>query len=276
MNLHALVAPVIGAVNPNQYVQVLTSTGNQKNADGTVVPGYATPNSLTASIGGTFTANISSASPTTLNVTAILTGSLQVSDVISGTDGTNSLAFGCEVVEQLTGTAGGIGTYEIGFPPIGGQLNSCTVTSASTILNATAVTEGQLQPGQVLSDSGALAPGTMITEPIFGATGGVGLYSLSHQQTVPSELMTGSLTILAQVQPMSGGDLHHFDMLNLQGSRRTLYANVNLRGIVRVKIRGGDLVILPDNSRWLVEQIMEPFFDTAGWQRVIIRLQDGS
>ena len=72
------------------------------------------------------------------------------------------------------------------------------------------------------------------------------------------------MTIVAQVQALSGGDLRHTDALNLQGSHRVLYANLFIRGIVRVTLRGGDLIILPDGSVWLVNQALEPCISSSG------------
>lgn len=274
MNLHAVVGPLVGAVNPNQIIAVQVSVGTTEAADGSQQPAYATPGSITASIGGTFTA---SASGTTLDVTAVLTGSLQSGDVVSGTDGTNSLPAGCFIASQLTGTAGGVGTYELSAAPASGTLNPCEVTSASTTLNVGAIAQGVVQAGQSLTDvPTALLAGTLVTGQLSGITGGPGLYLINQQQTVASETMTTSMTLVAQVQAMTGGDLRHMDMLNLQGSHRTLYVNAPLRGAVRVSLKGGDIVTLPDGSVWLVNQVMEPFFGTAGFQKVVITLQDGS
>jgi hypothetical protein len=88
--------------------------------------------------------------------------------------------------------------------------------------------------------------------------------------------MTTSLTILAQIQAQSASDLRHTDYLNLQGSHRVLYASLDIKGIVRVTLRGGDLVVLPDGSVWLVEQPVEPWFSSAGWVKILITAQDGS
>ena len=263
-------------MNPNQFVEIRSGVGSspQPSADGTLSPAYATPGTLTASIGGTFAAT---ASGTTLTVSAVLSGSLQPNDIVSGSDGVNSLPVNCSIIEQLTGPAGGAGTYELSAAPATDILNSCTVASASTVLNVTAISAGVLQPGQTIADiTSALAAGTLITGQLSGEPGAAGLYSLTQQQTVSSETMMTSMVISAQVQPLTGGDLRHMDALNLQGSHRALYANIDIRGIVRVKLRGGDLVILPDGSTWLVNQSLENFYSTAGWQKCAITLQDGS
>lgn len=43
MNLHGLAAPMVGLVNPFVTAQLIASTGNTVNADGSVTPGYAAP-----------------------------------------------------------------------------------------------------------------------------------------------------------------------------------------------------------------------------------------
>ena len=178
------------------------------------------------------------------------------------------------MVQQLTGAAGGIGTYELNQAA---TLNSTTVTAESTVLNVSAVSKGALLPGQTLADSGALLSGTIITGQLPGTPdGGPGLYTISEQQTVASEAMTTSLTVLAQVQAMTGGQLRHMDMLNIQGSHKAIYITGKLAGAVRVALKGGDQVVLPDGSVWLVTQSLEPFHSTAGWSKCAITLQDGS
>jgi hypothetical protein len=277
MNLHSIVAPIIGAVNPNEIVSVAVSIGNVVASDGSQAPGYATPGAITASIGGTFTASIVDPvnNPTTLNVSAVLTGSLQAGDNVSGTDGSgNVLPAGTSILSQITGPAGGVGTYQLS---VGATLGSCTVTSASDVLNVSAVAAGVPQVGQTLADGVTqLSPGTLITGQLSGSQGSVGLYSISQQQTVASEAMTTSLSLFAQVQPMASGDIRHMDALNIQGSHRALYYNGNINGIIRVGLKGGDIVTRSNGSVWKVTQGLEPFFETAGWSKVAITLQDGS
>ena len=278
MNLHAIVSPIIGVVNPNEYVSVSISTGNAIAADGSQAPAYATPGSITASIGGTFTASIPDPvnNPTTLNVSAILTGSLQIGDAVSGTDGSgNTLPAGTSILAQLSGTAGGIGTYQLSA---GGTLGSCTVTSASTALNVSAVASGTLQVGQTVSDmTSSLLTGTQITGQISGSQGAAGLYSVSQQQTVASETMTTLQILLGQIQPMPTGGLSHSDGLNTQAQSRVLYYNGAIDAMTRVALKGGDIVVRQrDNSVWLVTSNAENFYSSAGWSKVVLQLQNGS
>ena len=271
--MHAIVAPYVGVINPLQPVLVQVGVGRTKSADASLNPAYATPGAITASIGGTFTASIPDPTePTTLVVGIILTGSLQAGDAVTGSDGTNALPAGTTIIEQLSGTPGGIGDYELSQPAV---LDSCEVTSASTVLNVSAVGAGVLQAGQTVADAGpTLLPGTLITGFLSGLNGGPGLYGLSQQQTVASEAMTTSMSIIAQEQPLSASDLRHMDALNLQGSHRAFYFSAMIRGIVRVSLKGGDLLTLSDGSVWLVTQPLENWA-TSGWSKCLATLQNG-
>jgi len=100
MNLHSIVAPLVGAINPPQLVTVQQSIGNTTAADGTPVPAYATPGAITASIAGTV-----------LTVSAIASGLLQPGQTLS--DAGNTVLPGTLITGQLTGPNGGAGTYSI-------------------------------------------------------------------------------------------------------------------------------------------------------------------
>lgn len=80
--------------------------------------------------------------------------------------------------------------------------------------------------------------------------------------------------VLAQVQPETWRDIQQMDGLNLQGSRKTMYISGYTEGLVRRSAQGGDLVTLPDGTTWLVAQILEDFFPTAGWTKAAITLQN--
>lgn len=274
MNLHGIVAGYVGSVNPQIPVSIAVSVGQGATLpDGTRPPAYATPGSVTASIGGTVTA---SANGTTLTVTAVAEGTLQPGDYVSATDvDDNALPAGCVIVEQISGSGGGVGVYELSAGTSSGVLLSCTVTSVGDTLNVTAVGAGKLQVGQTLADiTGDLVAGTLITGQLSGANGGPGTYSLNQQQSVPPEAMTTSLVLLGQVQPLSGADLRQIEGLNLQGSMKAIYVNGRLAGGVRVELKGGDVVTLPDRTAWLVTKMLEPWNVTAGWTKALLTLQN--
>jgi hypothetical protein len=88
--------------------------------------------------------------------------------------------------------------------------------------------------------------------------------------------MTTSLTVLAQIQALTTRDLRQMEGLNTQGEMRSIYVSGTLNGVVRVLLKGGDLVIFPDGTVWLVSLVPEPWSTTAGFTKAVITLQDGS
>lgn len=196
MNLHAIVAPYIGAVNPLTLVGIRISAGRVTGPNGVPVPKYETPGALTASI-------------------------------------------------------------------------------AAGVLSVSAVASGVLKPAQTIAGAG-VAPNSMITAQLSGALGGIGTYQLSQIQDASAVAMTSSLSLLAQIQPMTKFDLAQIANLNVNGDKKAIYLNGAIDGIVRVKLKGGDLIDLPDGQTWLVVQNLEGFDATAGWTKAAMVLQDGS
>jgi hypothetical protein len=99
MNLHGIVAASISAVNPLVPVTVQVSTGpGATTAAGKRVPTFATPGGLTGSITGDV-----------LTVTAQASGKLLKGQTLTGT----GIPAQTSIVAQLSGTAGGLGTYRI-------------------------------------------------------------------------------------------------------------------------------------------------------------------
>ncbi len=82
-----------------------------------------------------------------------------------------------------------------------------------------------------------------------------------------------AVSVLAQVQALSGRDLRQIEGLNLQGTLRAIYVDDGIDGVERVTLKGGDLITLPDCSVWLVTLVPEPWKTTAGWTKAIITLQ---
>lgn len=99
MNLHGIVAASISAVNPLVPVTVQVSTGpGATTAAGKRPPTFATPGGLTGSITGDV-----------LTVTAQASGKLLKGQTLTGT----GIPAMTSIVAQLSGTAGGLGTYRI-------------------------------------------------------------------------------------------------------------------------------------------------------------------
>lgn len=151
-------------------------------ATGDVLAGAApTGASATGSIGSTFTAT---ATGTSLAVTA-LTGYLSVGDTISGT----GVPAGTTIVAQVSGTAGAAGTYTTSIVTTAA---AATVTSFGSVLDVTAVASGVLNVGDSVSGTGVPTNATIASQ-VSGATGGVGIYTIS----IPATAYAASTTITA-------------------------------------------------------------------------------
>ena len=142
-------------------------------------------NSSTASIAGPV-----------MTITAITAGSVfAAGQTIAGTNVLGSPV----IVAQLTGTAGGIGTYQLSTSQTSA---SATVTSNGSGLTVTSMTSGVLAVDQVLTGgTNAFAAGTTITALGTG-NGGAGTYAVSGNQTLASVATasvvgTGVLTVSA-------------------------------------------------------------------------------
>jgi hypothetical protein len=157
-----------------QAVYVDNSTGQVQfgsNWTGASVTGAIAANVVTGSIAGT-----------TLTVSAVTTGVLTPGQTISGT----GVAAGTEILSQLTGTTGGVGTYQVSGAAQ--TVSSTTITGSGGTLTVSAVASGQLALGDALSGSGITA-GTAITQFLTG-TGGTGTYAVNIGQTFASGTIT--------------------------------------------------------------------------------------
>ncbi len=96
---------------------------------------------------------------------------------------------GTQIQNQLTGTAGGIGTYALNTAQ---TVASIALTATWGTMTVTAVTSGVLAVGQTLSGTGVTA-GTLIWALGTG-TGGTGTYFVSPSQTTASTSITAIAT----------------------------------------------------------------------------------
>lgn len=84
------------------------------------------------------------------------------------------------------------------------------------------------------------------------------------------------VNVVGQVQPLQYSDIMQMDALNIQGTRRSIYINGRVDGLIRVSNKGGDLIKIDagvNRGTWLVALIAEQWPD---WCRALVTLQDGS
>lgn len=162
----------------NGLVQFAASGSAPSTASvtGAIAPSTA---SVTGSIGGV--------NGDILTVANVASGTLVVGGTLSGT----GVASGTQIVSQLTGTTGGIGTYTVSIPEQ--TVASTTISETYGTLTVSAVGSGALTVGDVLSGTNVTS-GTIITA--FGTgQGGTGTYIVSPTQTASSTTITAGLYV---------------------------------------------------------------------------------
>lgn len=143
---------------------------------------------------GSFTATISE---NIMSVSAVAAGGLEVGQNIFGTN----VASNSVVLAQLSGTAGGVGTYQLSLPS---TISSSSLTSAvatavfmatisGTTMTVTSVLSGSLRVNHTIKGY------SNITAMSTGTSGGIGTYTLSASATISS-----STLMIATVLPGTG------------------------------------------------------------------------
>lgn len=82
------------------------------------------------------------------------------------------------------------------------------------------------------------------------------------------------VTVLGQVQALQYRDIVQMDALNLQGTRRAIYINGRVDGLIRSENKGGDLITIAGGVNagvWLVAIVAEAWPD---WTKALCTLQD--
>jgi hypothetical protein len=164
----------------------------------TTITGLGTGTGGTGTYTLTYTGSTSSftgsISGTTLTVTAVSAGTLITNQVLTG----GSVTANTTITGQITGTAGGIGTYTVNTSQTLAStsltgtftLASTTLTINSTILTVSAVASGTLSVGQFLTGTN-IDFGISIAALGTG-TGGVGTYTLSSGDSFISTAISAS------------------------------------------------------------------------------------
>jgi hypothetical protein len=153
--------------------------------------------SVTASVAASTFSVTGSVSDNVLTVSVVGSGTVVPGATISGT----GIATGTKVVRQLSGTAGGVGAYEVNIAEQSAA--STTVSGTYGTMTVTAVGSGALLVGEVLSGSGVTA-GTTITAFGTGA-GGTGTYIVDSNTVVSSTTITTKLNVETKYIAMTFG-----------------------------------------------------------------------
>lgn len=154
-------------------------------AAGTIVGGASATGSSIAAGSSSVTGSISD---DILTVTAVGSGTLYPGTTVTGT----GIPSGVQIVSQLTGTTGGVGTYLLNVGGIA-QTASETITGAYGILTIGTAT-GVFAIGDILTGSGVVA-GTAITANLTGSGGTGGTMVVNNNTVVSSTTITASTAV---------------------------------------------------------------------------------
>jgi hypothetical protein len=80
-----------------------------------------------------------------------------------------------------------------------------------------------------------------------------------------------AVTAFGQVQALSASEIQKLDFLNIQGERSAIYIDGRVDGLIRDKKKGGDLITRPDQTVWLVVNVLEYWTD---WCKVAVTRQN--
>jgi len=71
----------------------------------------------------------------------------------------------------------------------------------------------------------------------------------------------------SQVQQLTASELRQTEGLNLSTQARGIYLYGSSFGVTRIGQNGGDIIVMPDDSQWLVTSVLEQWVD---WCKVSI------
>ena len=177
---------VPGQVCYAAYASGAASFGSAGSASGSASSVAASTFSVTGAIAGDI-----------LTVSAVSSGTIQPGSTISGT----GIATGTQIVSQLSGTAGGIGTYAVSIPEQ--TVASTTVSGTYGTLTVGGTVTGTFGVGGTISGTG-VAAGTQITALGTG-TGGAGTYIVNNNTVVSSTSISVGTTVATKWVAMSAG-----------------------------------------------------------------------
>lgn len=145
----------------------------------------AATNAVTGSIAGSV-----------MTVTAVGSGVVYPGTTLSG----SGVVSGTKVVEQLTGTAGGVGTYRVSIPQ---EVASTAISGTYGLFTAASGLTGTFEVGSVLTGTGISVP-TTVTAIITG-TGGLGTYAVDVNTVVGSTAISATSDVETKWYAMSPG-----------------------------------------------------------------------
>lgn len=154
-------------------------------AAGATPPGGSGSASSIAAATSSFTGSISD---NVLTVTGGITGTIYPGTTISG----SGVATGTKILAQLSGTAGGVGTYSVSIPEQSVASTAISGTYGVLTVGGTVVTG--FAANQTISGTNVVA-GTLIWSQLTGSAGAAGTYVVDNNTVVGSTAITAQASI---------------------------------------------------------------------------------
>lgn len=175
--------PVVGMNGGDYWAQFEAGATVGQNVyadpnDGAPVAGATAPalGAGTASAGFSGTATLNGT--TTLNVTAVTHGIVSDGDLVADSTTAGNIPAGTTIVAQLTGVAGGVGTYQMSA--VGVAAVGDTVVTTSEFALVTAIASGAFNVGDVFTGTAVSASTEIVSQATpFSGVGSIIVGSLS-------------------------------------------------------------------------------------------------
>jgi hypothetical protein len=135
-----------------------------------------------------------------LTVTAVSSGTIVAGATISGT----GIASGTKVLSQISGAAGGVGTYRVSIPD---QTVASTTVSGTygTLTIGTLTTTPTFAVGQQLNATGSVVAGTTITQALTGSGGSGSTFAVDNNTVVGSQVISALVSVETKFVARSAG-----------------------------------------------------------------------
>lgn len=179
----------------------LISIGDTLSGTG-ILPGTTVVSQVSGTTGGAGKyqlnqANTTSAATVTAYGSTIVvsatTGLISIGDTVSGGAG---FPVGATIATQVSGTAGGAGTYTLSAPGTAYTASATGVTTFGNRIKVTAIGSGTLSVGEAISGTG-IPTGAVIDSQVSGTPGGIGVYTIVPAATAYAASTT--ITVVAGV-----------------------------------------------------------------------------
>lgn len=172
-----VVTAVTGKIYPGDFINgtgvpagttILSQASGTANGAGTYVT--SGPTTATAATVTAWGSNL---------VVSATTGVVSIGDTVAGGSG---FPVAATVLSQVSGTAGGAGTYLLSAPATQYVASATGVTTFGTTLVVSVVGSGTLAPGQAITGTG-IPTGASIETQVSGTPGGAGTYTTNIPAT---------------------------------------------------------------------------------------------